>query len=95
MTVTELDPREFAQVDAIANEEDEDGNQLYRLVEPALPGVKVKERTATQLKRLPRAIIEELIRPFLLEAIDNPDGVAALIERFLLARREQLALQAI
>ena len=27
------------------------------------------------------------------QAVDNPDGVAALIERFLLARREQMALQ--
>ena len=68
---------------------------MFCLVEPALPGVKVKERTANQLKRLPKAVVEELIRPFLLEAINNPDGVAALIERFLLARREQAALQAL
>ena len=74
--------------------EDGDGNQLFRLVEPALNGFKVKERTAIQLRRLPKDIIEELIRPFLLEAIDNPDVVAALIERFLLARREQMALRA-
>jgi hypothetical protein len=46
------------------------------------------------LERLPKDIIEELIRPFLLEGIDNPEGVAALIERFLLARREQMAFQA-
>ena len=94
-TVIEINEKDFAQVQRIPDEEDEDGNQLYALVEPALPGVKVKERTATQLKRLPKDIIEELIRPFLLQAIDNPDGVAALIERFLLARWELLAFQAL
>jgi hypothetical protein len=67
---------------------------MFCLVEPALPNVTTKERTANQLKRLPKATVEELIRPFLLEAIANLDGVAALMERSLLARREQLALQA-
>jgi hypothetical protein len=94
-TVTEVDTQSLAKLEQIPDEEDEDGHQLFRLVEPLLQGVKVKERTATQLKRLPRDIVEELIRPFLLEAIDNPEGVAALIERFLLARREITALQAL
>jgi hypothetical protein len=86
-TVTEVDTQSLAKLELIPDEEDEDGHQLFKLVEPMLQGVKVKERTATQLRRLPRDIVEELIRPFLLEASDNPEGVAALIERFLLQVR--------
>ena len=93
--VTQFDKSDLAQVERLDDTEDEGGNKLYKLTKPQLPGVKVKERSANQLKRLPQAAVEELLRPFLLEAIDNPDGVAALIDRLLLARREITALQAL
>ena len=41
------------------------------LVEPVLPGVKVKERTAVQLRRLPKAIIEELTLTTLEEGLSH------------------------